>query len=82
MHSKKLDSRHTGENMANALSEIFTEWNIQKKISCIVTDNAANALKMCQILKIKNLPCFAHSLNLVVQDNLDMPVVKDTIKKC
>lgn len=82
LHTKKLDSRHTGENMANALSEIFTEWNIQKKISCIVTDNAANALKMCQILKIKNLPCFAHSLNLVVQDNLDMPVVKDTIKKC
>ncbi|CAH1107496.1 unnamed protein product [Psylliodes chrysocephalus] len=82
LHTKKLDSRHTGENIANALSEIFTEWNIQKKISCFVTDNAANALKMCQILKIKNLPCFAHSLNLVVQDNLHMPVVKDTIKKC
>ena len=30
------------------------------KIVCIVTDNAANALKMCKILKIRNLPCFAH----------------------
>lgn len=39
-------------------------------------------IKACQILKIRHLPCFAHTLNLVVQDSLKLKEVDCVIKKC
>jgi len=47
-----------------------------------VTDNATNMLKTCEILKKKHLSCYAHTLNLVVQDNLNMDCIKCSINKC
>ncbi|KAJ8896636.1 hypothetical protein PR048_001980 [Dryococelus australis] len=42
----------------------------EKKVCCIVTDNAASMIKACQLLKVRHHPCFAHTLNLVLQDAL------------
>ncbi|XP_030764036.1 zinc finger BED domain-containing protein 4-like isoform X2 [Sitophilus oryzae] len=71
---------HTSENIAESLESIFREWNIENKIVCIVTDNAANMIKTCELLKIRHLPCYAHSLNLVVQENFND--LKTNIKRC
>jgi len=38
-------------------------------------------IKACQILKIRHLPCFAHTLNLVVQDSLKLKEVDCVLKK-
>jgi len=42
-------------------------------------------LKACNIFKIRNLPCFAHTINLVVQDGLNVEhddITKDLFSKC
>lgn len=44
------------------------EYNICNKIVAMVTDNAASMIKTAEILSIQHVPCFAHSLNLTVQD--------------
>lgn len=51
------------------MKEILTQWNVLEQTICIVTDNAAS---MLNILKIRNLPYFAHTINLVIQDGLKM----------
>lgn len=73
---------HSSENIANALKEIFVEWSIEDKVTCIVTDNANNMLKACEILKKRNMPCYAHTLNLVVQDSLKLECISPVIEKC
>lgn len=82
LSTKQLEKNHTSENIAQALREIFEEWKIYDKITCIVTDNAASMLKACELLRKKNLPCFAHTLNLAVQENFKIPDVQNVIKKC
>jgi len=49
---------------------VIEKWHLENKVQCIVTDNALNMINACNLLKIKHLPCFAHTLNLTVRDGL------------
>ncbi|CAH1959714.1 unnamed protein product [Acanthoscelides obtectus] len=71
---------HTSENIAASIQEIIDEWEIDHNITSIVTDNAASMIKACELLKKKHFPCYAHTLNLVVQDN--MKLIQPILKKC
>ena len=54
---------------------MISEWELETKLVAIVTDNAANVTAAIRQLQqsdngfrnVKHLPCFAHTLNLVVQ---------------
>ena len=59
---------HTAENIAAELKKVSEEWGITDKITCIVTDNAANMKAAARLTGWKHLPCFAHTLNLIVQE--------------
>jgi hypothetical protein len=61
---------HTAENIAAELVRIADEWNITEKVVAIVTDNAANMVVAIRITRWKHIPCFAHTLNLIVQGAL------------
>lgn len=56
---------HTAKSIANNLNESFLKWNIQAKISAIVSDNAANMKAAMRELSIAHIGCAAHSLQLV-----------------
>ena len=43
---------------------------IEDKVVLIVTDNATNIVNAVKLTKFKHLPCFAHTLNLVVQKGI------------
>ena len=43
---------------------VIREWKLEGKVVAVCTDNAAN---ITAAVKLKHLPCFAHTLNLVVQ---------------
>ncbi|XP_017476853.1 PREDICTED: zinc finger BED domain-containing protein 1-like [Rhagoletis zephyria] len=73
---------HSAENISQSLRECLNKWNILEKVNYVVTDNAASMLKACELLEKKNLPCFAHSINLVVQDALSTEKVKVILTKC
>ncbi len=76
LHSSVLDTlcvsdSHTAEVLATELMKITEEWGITRKVVCVITDNASNIVAAVRLNGWKHLPCFAHTLNLVVQNSLD-----------
>lgn len=63
-------SRHTAENISRCLKDCVQNFNLEDKIICCVTDNAANEVAAIRLCNWRHLPCFVHSLNLVVQQSL------------
>ncbi|CAK1602973.1 unnamed protein product [Parnassius mnemosyne] len=66
------NERHTSEHITQMLLDTCTEWGIDKnKVSAVVTDNAANMVNAVDIaFGKKHILCFAHTLNLVVQNSM------------
>ena len=78
-----MQKDHTAETIADELKAATDEWGITQKIVAVVTDNAANIVAAIRLNGWKHVPCFAHILNLIVQDALkDDPVLSDISKKC
>src|SRR3954471_20696867 len=69
------DISHTGENLANMLSDTMENSGLQNKVFAIVADNATNNdslfLNLRHYSTIEQVQCFGHILNLVVQDALE-----------
>ncbi|KAI4795310.1 hypothetical protein KUCAC02_031495 [Chaenocephalus aceratus] len=64
--------RHTSENLAGELLRVAKEWDIENKVACCVSDNAANITKAIKLLKWTHHPCLAHTINLkVMKPTLD-----------
>lgn len=66
----KYDGRHTSENLCSFLKDVMKEYNIENKITAVVSDNAANITAAIRLGQWRGVSCFAHSLNLVVQTAL------------
>ncbi|CAG9839181.1 unnamed protein product [Diabrotica balteata] len=73
-----LPVQHTSINLAKELKRVFVEWKVENKILMVVSDNAANI--KCAIkndIKMKHFGCFAHTINLIVNDGLkDGEIIK------
>ena len=81
---KELEDSHTAENLSQALTEILNEWAIKPDaVVAAVTDNASNIVKAIYNTfgQRKHLPCFAHTLNLVVQDAIAATPEFQTVAK-
>lgn len=71
LECSELPIAHTSINLAEAIRNITNKFHITEKVLAVVTDNASNicgAIK--EELKWKHFGCFAHTLNLIVQDAL------------
>ncbi|CAG9821993.1 unnamed protein product [Phaedon cochleariae] len=62
------NERHTSQNLCKFLKDVMVEWNISHKVAAVVSDNAANIINAVRIGEWRSVGCFAHLLNLVVQD--------------
>lgn len=71
------DGKHTGESVANLFFEVLKSYEILDFIQGVTTDNTASNFTMMRYLenlipgldhKNKHFVCFAHILNLAVQD--------------
>ena len=65
-----MTQAHTTDNIAEVLGCALTNWGLSGKISCIVSDNGSNVVAALRKMGLKHLPCFAHTLNLVVQESI------------
>ncbi len=74
----RMEGSHTGEKIAEAIRVVSCTFNIQGKILLSVTDNGANMLKAADILGLRHLGCYAHTLNLVITDAIkETPQAED-----
>ena len=79
-----LTQSHTAEYLKQKLQQVATDWNIEDKIAACVTDGAANIVKALAKKKDGGLGwphaiCFAHTLNLIVQNGIG--AVRPTVDK-
>ncbi|XP_073724310.1 E3 SUMO-protein ligase ZBED1-like [Misgurnus anguillicaudatus] len=63
----KFPKAHTTDNIKEALSHLISDWSLTGMVTTIVTDNAANMIAATEKLGLCHLPCFAHTLNLIVK---------------
>ena len=69
----QMEESHSSVNLAKTLESVLEFWGINKdRITTCVTDNAANIVKAVDLLigKEKHVGCFAHTLNLTVNDTI------------
>lgn len=77
----KYTERHTAVNLCEMLQKIVIEWKISEKIVAVVTDNAANIVAAIKRTNWKHIPCFAHTINLIVQSSLEaISIIRQKIK--
>lgn len=74
-----FEGNHTGENIQTALLGITNEFGLSTKVNFVVTDNAANMQRALNDIQWKHYGCYAHSLNLIVQNSLT--IVEDNLSK-
>ena len=64
----KFSVDHTAEHIAGELQRVTDEWGLTNKVAAMVTDNALNMAAATRITGWTHIHCFAHTLNLVVQE--------------
>ncbi|CAH0716752.1 unnamed protein product, partial [Brenthis ino] len=70
----------SNDNIETEATTLVNKFGLRDKVNFIVTDNAANIIKAVKgILGWKSFGCYAHTLNLIVQDALRL--VKNDIDK-
>ncbi|XP_072375369.1 E3 SUMO-protein ligase ZBED1-like [Diabrotica undecimpunctata] len=70
--------QHTSANLATELNRVVTTWGLESKILLPISDNAPNITKAIkEDLAWKHFGCYAHTINLIIQDGLKIvsPVV-------
>ncbi|XP_018374028.1 PREDICTED: zinc finger BED domain-containing protein 4-like [Trachymyrmex cornetzi] len=82
---KELEESHDGNYISKIISEILDEWHIQiNSVVAVITDNASNIKKAVRDTfgRKRHIPCFAHTLNLVIQDAIaTTPEFQAIVKK-
>ena len=70
LRSATFNDSHTGENIAKLIVTSLQSWNLEEKLVCIVRDNASNFVAGLRDGDIPNIPCLAHTLQLVIDFSL------------
>ena len=73
--TRPLDIKHTGVNIADAITKVQAEFSISK-IGGLTTDNASNMRVAGSLLGVIQWMCFCHGLQLAVQEGMKAPTVK------
>lgn len=71
--TRELQSNHTAEYISYVLGDILKDWDIPlSKVTCAVTDNGSNMVAAIKktLGDSKYLPCFAHTINLIVDSSI------------
>lgn len=67
---KPIYASHTAENIGDSLKEILSSWGLTDKVHLFVRDSGANVIAALEGCHIPAVPCFCHTLQLVVNASL------------
>ncbi|XP_065642414.1 E3 SUMO-protein ligase ZBED1-like [Hydra vulgaris] len=59
---------NTATNLVNFMNESLKRWGLLEKINVVIRNNARNIVSAMEVGKFTIIPCFAHTLQLVVKD--------------
>ena len=84
MNAQCLTEAHTGEYIAAQVLSMLEKWEIAlQRVHLVITDNASNMAKAMRDASLPHFGCFAHSLQLAINDGLlSQKIVKDIIAIC
>ena len=79
-----LTEAHTGQYIAAQFLTMLEKWDISlERVHLVITDNSSNMKKTMLDSSLQHFGCFAHSLQLVIQDGLlSQRAVIDIIAIC
>ncbi len=76
---------HTATMIKEEVEKILEEFNIKEKVLTMVTDSGSNVVKAARDMDLRRIPCYAHSLNLVVTDSIksvpDLQEARDKVSR-
>lgn len=81
LQCQMLSGPHTAVNLSTELRQVINDWNLDKKIKLVVSDNAPNVQNCIKDLQLKNFGCFAHTINLIAKHSLMVPEVECFLSK-
>jgi len=68
---EELQGSHTGSHICENFNVMLTDWKIDKPmVHVVLRDNASNMDKAMRDVGLKSYGCFAHTLQLVVNDGV------------
>lgn len=71
LNTTNFRGSHTSDAIAAALKEMLDKWQIPlSKVHVILRDNASNMRKAMNSMGVRSLGCFAHTMQLVVNEGL------------
>lgn len=84
LQAASIPGSHTADAIREKYQEMFDNWMIDNsQVHCFVVDNAANMKRAMKDGGYTHQGCFAHTLQLVVNDGiLSQQYVKDILAKC
>ncbi|CAH2095690.1 unnamed protein product [Euphydryas editha] len=71
--------KHSGELLSRHLKNTIELWGLTGKVMLAITDNAKNIVNAINLLGLRHFGCYAHTINLVVEDVLK--IVKEHLDK-
>ena len=71
LHVQKMEGSHTGVSICHTLESMLEDWKISKsRIHMVVANNASNMKKALREGRFEAQGCFAHTLQLIVNDGV------------
>jgi len=70
LECRSFDLNDTSNNLGQGIIQVLVSWNLKDKIIFAVSDNDSNIKNALNLLSFKNMGCFAHTLNLILQSAL------------
>lgn len=80
LDTKRTQESHTGANLCADMKETVEKWGLREPVA--TTDNAANIVLGCRLADYPHVGCFAHSLNLVLNEGLKIKEISSLLGKC
>ena len=81
LETPRLAASHTAQNISDELVRVMSEWQIQRKVVAVVTDNSSKETSAVNKLGLTQIPCFAHTINLVVNGAIQAAKSVEKVKK-
>ena len=84
LHVTALEESHTGSYICTKFNDMLSAWKISKEnVHVVLRDNASNMGRAMKDADLSSYGCFAHSLQLVVNDGvLSQRIVTDLLATC